>query len=77
MVLISTGSDLLKKRMLRKKYEFDREFNVLTQLIGEMDDSIYIIDELLSDEYLFKLITLFVQGRIRILSLGWFGNYRS
>lgn len=44
--------------MLRKKYEFDKEFNVLIQLTGEMDDSINIIDKLLSDEHLFKLIEL-------------------
>ena len=42
--------------MLRKKYEFDKEFSILIQLIGEMDDSIYIIDKVLSDEHLFRLI---------------------
>ena len=42
--------------MLRKKYEFDKEFSILTQLVGEMDDSIYIIDKILSDEDLFRLI---------------------
>lgn len=42
--------------MLRKKYEFDKEFSILIQLVGEMDDSIYIIDKVLSDEHLFRLI---------------------
>lgn len=42
--------------MLRQKYEFDKEFSILIQLIGEMDDSIYIIDKVLADEHLFRLI---------------------
>ena len=42
--------------MLRQKYECDKEFNILIQLIGEMDDSIYIIDKVLADEHLFRLI---------------------
>lgn len=49
--------------MLRKKYEFDKEFNVLIQLTGEMDDSINIIDKLLSDEHLFKLIEVDLSKR--------------
>lgn len=42
--------------MLRKRYEFDKEFSILIQLVGEMDDSIYIIDKVLSDEHLFRLM---------------------
>lgn len=42
--------------MFRKKYEFDKEFRILIRLVGEMDDSIYIIDKILSDEHLFRLI---------------------
>lgn len=49
--------------MLRKKYEFDKEFNVLIQLTGEMDDSINTIDKLLSDEHLFKLIEVDLSKR--------------
>lgn len=49
--------------MLRKKYEFDQKFNVLIKLTGEMDDSINIIDKLLSDEHLFKLIELDLSKR--------------
>jgi transposase, IS5 family len=42
--------------VVRQKYEFDKEFSILIQLRGEMDDSIYIIDKVLSDEHLFRLI---------------------
>lgn len=42
--------------MLRQKYECDKEFSILIQLIGEMHNSIYIIDKVLSDEHLFRLI---------------------
>lgn len=38
--------------MLRKKYEFDQEFSILIQLIGEMDDFIFKIDQVLEDEQL-------------------------
>lgn len=41
--------------MLRKKYEFDKEFSILIQLIGEMDDFIFKIDKILEDEQLFRL----------------------
>jgi IS5 family transposase len=41
--------------MLRRKYEFDKEFSSLIQLIGEMDDLIFKIDKILSDEELFRL----------------------
>ena len=41
--------------MLRRKYEFDKEFSILIQLIGEMDDLIFQIDKILSDEELFRL----------------------
>lgn len=41
--------------MLRRKYEFDKEFSILIQLIGEMDDFIFKIDKILSDEQLFRL----------------------
>jgi IS5 family transposase len=56
MFLRSTGCNLTQKPMLRKKYEFDKDFGVVIQLIGEMDDSIYLIDKVLEDEYLFRLI---------------------
>ena len=36
--------------MLRRKYEFDKEFSILIELIGEMDDFIFKIDKILSDE---------------------------
>lgn len=42
--------------MLRKKYEFDKKFSVLLQLVGEMDDLIFKIDKILSDEQLFRLL---------------------
>ncbi len=42
--------------MLRQKYEVDREFDILIQLVGEMDDSMLEIDKILTDEQLFKLI---------------------
>lgn len=41
--------------MLRRKYELDKEFSILMQLIGEMDDFIFKIDKILSDEELFRL----------------------
>ncbi|MHC5717372.1 MAG: ISNCY family transposase [Nostoc sp.] len=41
--------------MLRKKYEFDKEFSILIQLIGEMDNLLFKIDKILSDEQLFRL----------------------
>ncbi len=41
--------------MLCKKYEFDKEFSILIQLIGEIDDFIFKIDKVLSDEQLFRL----------------------
>ncbi len=42
--------------MLRKKYELDKEFSILIQLIGEMDDLIDKIDKILEDEQLFRLL---------------------
>lgn len=42
--------------MLRRKYEFDKEFSILIELIGEMDDLIFKIDKILSDEQLFRLV---------------------
>ncbi|MBD2409366.1 hypothetical protein FACHB389_32100 [Nostoc calcicola FACHB-389] len=42
--------------MLRRKYEFDKEFSILIELIGEMDDFIFKIDKILSDEELFRLV---------------------
>lgn len=56
MFLSSRGCNLTQKPMLRKNYEFDKEFGVVIQLIGEMDDSISVIDKVLEDEYLFRLI---------------------
>lgn len=41
--------------MLRKKYEFDKEFSILIQLIGEMDDFMMKIDKILEDDQLFQL----------------------
>lgn len=41
--------------MLSKKYEFDKEFSIWIQLIGEMDDFIFKIDKVLSYEQLFRL----------------------
>lgn len=34
--------------MLRKKYKFDKEFDILIHLIGEMDDSLDEIDKILT-----------------------------
>lgn len=42
--------------MLRIKYEFDKEFSILIELIREMDDFIFKIDKILSDEQLFRLV---------------------
>jgi transposase, IS5 family len=42
--------------MLRQRYEVDKEFSILIQLFGEMDDSMLKIDKILIDEQLFKLI---------------------
>ncbi len=49
--------------MLRKKYKPDKEFDILIQLIGEMDDSIYEIDKILFDDKLFHLIELDLSKR--------------
>jgi IS5 family transposase len=49
--------------MLRQKYEVDKEFAILIQLIGEMDDLIDEIDKILSDEQLFQLIELDLSKR--------------
>lgn len=42
--------------MLRKKHKFDREFNILVSLIGEIDDFLKKIDKILEDDisYLFN-----------------------
>ena len=42
--------------MLRQKYEVDKEFSILVQLVGDMDDSLSEIDKIMVDEQLFKLI---------------------
>ena len=51
--------------MLRKKYEFDKEFSILLQLVGEMDDLIFKIDKILSDEQLFQLFESDLSKRYR------------
>ena len=43
--------------MLRKQYHLDREFSLLLQLSGEMDEQMAQIDRLLCDDKLFALIT--------------------
>lgn len=42
--------------MLRRKYEFNKELSILIELIGEMDELIFKIDKILSDEQLFRLV---------------------
>lgn len=42
--------------MLRKKYDIDREFSIILQLSGEMDEQTVLIDQLLGDDKLFELI---------------------
>ncbi len=42
--------------MLRKQYHLDREFSLLLQLSGEMDEQMAQIDRLLCDDKLFALI---------------------
>ncbi len=42
--------------MLRKKYEIDKDFFILIQLVGPLDDSMSEIDKILANEQLFKLI---------------------
>ena len=49
--------------MLRKKYKPDKEFDILIQLTGEMDGSIYEIDKILFDDKLFHLIELDLSKR--------------
>lgn len=41
--------------MLRKKYEVDKEFNILIELVGSLDDSMLEIDKIMASEQLFKL----------------------
>lgn len=49
--------------MLRKKYKPDKEFDILIQLTGEMDGSIYEIDKIVFDDKLFHLIELDLSKR--------------
>ena len=42
--------------MLRKKYEIDKVFLILIQLVGPLDDSMSEIDKILENEQLFKSI---------------------
>lgn len=42
--------------MLRQRYELDKEFSMMLQLVGEMDNFMSEIEKILADEQLFKLI---------------------
>ncbi|WP_442942333.1 hypothetical protein [Nostoc sp.] len=42
--------------MLWKKYHIDREFNIILQLSGEMDQQMTLIDHLLCDEKLLEFM---------------------
>lgn len=42
--------------MLSKQYQVDREFSLILELSGGMDEQMAIVDRLLCDRELFKLI---------------------
>jgi IS5 family transposase len=52
--------------VLRKRYHIDREFNIILQLSGEMDEQMTLIDHLLCDEKLLELTSADFSKRYRL-----------
>ncbi len=52
--------------MLQKKYHIDREFNIILQLSGEMDEQMTLIDHLLGDDKLVELMEADLSKRYRL-----------
>ncbi|HCF27715.1 MAG TPA: ISNCY family transposase [Cyanobacteria bacterium UBA11049] len=55
--------------MLRKKYDIDREFNIILLLFGEMDEQMTRIDHLLCDDKLLELMEADFSKRYPMSSL--------